>query len=339
MKFCVVGAGSIGGYLVARLIGAGNEVTVIARGANLAAIKQRGLRLTSATGDEVARPALVTDKLSDAGRQDVVILAMKAHQVEPVVAELPALLGDSTVILPMQNGIPWWYFQGSGGEHEGRYIRAVDPSGAIATAIDPRRVIGCVVYPACEIVEPGVIRHIEGNRFPMGELDGAVTARVRRLSAMFDDAGLKAPVQEDIRAELWLKLWGNLTFNPISALTRATLDRICEDPNTRQLAVNMMTEAQAIAGKLGITFRVPLERRIAGAEKVGRHKTSMLQDIEAGRATEVEALVGSVIELAQLTATPVPHIEVVYACTRLLQRSVCAPAPAATAPSGAATIS
>jgi 2-dehydropantoate 2-reductase len=339
MKVCVVGAGSIGGYLVARLAGAGNDVTVIARGGNLAAIKARGLRLVTETGDEVARPALVTDKMADAGTQDVVILTMKAHQVEAILPDLPALLDNNTMIVPMQNGIPWWYFMHHGGEHEGRYIRTVDPSGAIATSIGAKRVIGCVVYPACQIVEPGVIRHIEGNRFPIGELDGAVTSRAERLSALFEAAGLKAPVLDDIRSELWLKLWGNLTFNPLSALTRATLDRICADPHTRQLAVNMMTEAQAIAGKLGITFRVPLERRIDGAAKVGRHKTSMLQDIEAGRETEIEALVGSVIELAQLTGTPVPHIEMVYACTRLLQGSVSAPAPAATAPEGiAATI-
>jgi 2-dehydropantoate 2-reductase len=339
MKVCVVGAGSIGGYLVARLAGAGNEVTVIARGANLAAIKAHGLRLITESGDEVVRPALATDKMADAGRQDVVIITVKAHQVEAVVPDLPALLDANTVIVPMQNGIPWWYFLRHGGEYEGRYIRTVDPSGAIASSIGAKRTIGCVVYPACEIVEPGVIRHIEGNRFPIGELDGAITPRAEQLSALFEAAGFKAPVLEDIRAELWLKLWGNLTFNPISALTRATLDRICADPNTRQLAANMMTEAQAIAGKLGITFRVSLERRIEGAAKVGRHKTSMLQDIEAGRATEVEALVGSVIELAQLTGTPVPHIEMVYACTRLLQASVSEPAPVATAPeSVAATV-
>lgn len=329
MKICIVGAGSIGGYLGVRLIRSGLTVSLIARGAHLAVIRRDGLRLISTQGEESARPALVTEQLREAGRQDVVILAMKAHQVEAVVPELPALLHDGTVVVPMQNGIPWWYFQRHGGEYESRCVRSVDPKGIIAAGIDPARIIGCVVYPACEIVAPGVVRHLEGDRFPLGELDGKVTARIERLAAVFAAAGLKAPVLEDIRAEIWLKLWGNLTFNPISALTRATLDCVCADPLTRRLAVNMMTEAQAIAGKLGIAFRLPLERRIAGAERVGRHRTSMLQDIEAARRTEIEALVGSVIELAQLTATPAPHIEAIYACVRLLEQSVCAPHPAA----------
>jgi 2-dehydropantoate 2-reductase len=324
----VIGAGSIGGYLAVRLARAGNEVTVIARGATLDAIRQRGLRLLHADGEETARPAFATDRITEAGVQDVVILALKAHQLEAIVHDLPALLHETTTVVPMQNGIPWWYFQRTGGEYNGRCVRAVDPNGALASGIDPRRIIGCVVYPAGEIVEPGVIRHIEGNRLPLGELDGAVTGRITRLSAVLEKAAFKAPVLEDIRNEIWLKLWGNLTFNPISALTRATLDRICAEPLTRQLAVNMMTEAEAIAGKLGVRFRLPLERRIAGAEKVGRHKTSMLQDIEAGRPTEVDALVGAVIELAHLTGTPAPNIEAIHACTRLLERSVCSPAPA-----------
>jgi 2-dehydropantoate 2-reductase len=227
----------------------------------------------------------------------------------------------------MQNGIPFWYFQRGGGEHEGRCVRAVDPDGALAAGIDPARIIGCVVYPAGEIVEPGVIRHIEGNRLPLGEPDGAMSARAQRLSALLEGAGFKAPVLPDIRTEIWLKLWGNLTFNPISALTRSTLDRICAEPLTRALAAAMMTEAEAIAGKLGIRMRLPLERRIEGAAKVGKHKTSMLQDIEAGRTTEITALVGSVIELAHLTGVPAPNIEAIYACTRLLESTVCAAAP------------
>jgi 2-dehydropantoate 2-reductase len=258
---------------------------------------------------------------------------MKAHQVEPCIPALPALMHDETVVVPMQNGIPWWYFQRSGSPYEGRVVRSVDPQGLIARTIDPQRIVGCVVYPACEMVEPGVVRHIEGDRFPVGELDGTMTQRVSELSRLFESAGLKSPILDNIRAELWLKLWGNLTFNPISALTRATLDRICADDHTRSLAAAMMTEAQTIAGKLNITFRVPLERRIAGAAKVGAHKTSMLQDVESNRPTEIDALVGSVLELAQLTETPAPSIEAVYACMHLLQATVC-PAGVARSPEG-----
>ena len=338
MRICIIGAGAIGGYLALRLARGGAAVSVIARGAQLAAIRQHGLRVQSAAGMETARLKLVTDQLHEAGAQDLVILAMKAHQVEPILDGLPHLLHEETIIVPMQNGVPWWYFQrlppSQHSAHAGRVLRAVDPQGALARGIEPRRIVGCVVYPACALVAPGVIRHIEGERFPLGEPDGALTPRVKALADVFTQAELKAPVLEDIRAEIWLKLWGNLTFNPISALTRAPLDAICIDPHTRGLAEKMMREAQAVAGKLGIGFRVPLEQRIAGAQKVGRHKTSMLQDIEAGRGTEIEALVGTVIELAHLTATPVPNIEAMYACTRLLQQSVCA--AAAPAPAGAA---
>jgi len=317
MNICIVGAGAIGGYLGARLAHAGAEVTLVARGATLEALRSRGLTLIEAGGEVTVRPRIAASP-TEAGAHDVVVLGVKAHQLAPLIGELPALFHSDTTVVPMQNGIPWWYFHGLAGPHEGRRVDAVDPGGAIGVAIPAKSVIGCVVYPACEIVAPGVIRHIEGNRFPLGELDGSLTPRVQAISALFAHAGLKAPVLEDIRSEIWLKLWGNLAFNPISALTRTTLDRICAEPGTRSLAAGMMQEAQQVAERLGASFRVSIERRIEGAAKVGAHRTSMLQDVEAGRQTEIEALVGAVIELARLTATPVPRIEAVYACTRLL---------------------
>ncbi|HEY4375353.1 MAG TPA: 2-dehydropantoate 2-reductase [Burkholderiales bacterium] len=322
MKICVVGAGSIGGLLGVKLALAGHEVTLIARGPNLAAIRARGMKLVNHDGTEQVAQVMATDRLSEPGPQDIVILGMKAHQVEPVIGDLAALLHEDTVILPMQNGIPWWYFQRHGGVHEGRTVAAVDPSGKIAAAIDPRRLIGCVVYPAAEIAEPGVIRHIEGDRFPVGELDGSDSERVRKVAEVLAGAGFKSPVLPSIRSEIWLKLWGNLTFNPISALTHSTLVDICQFPLTRELARKMMAEAQEIAAQLGIAFRVDIDRRIAGAEKVGKHKTSMLQDVEAGRDPEIDALVGAVIELGNVVKRPVAHIEAVYALVKLLGRTM-----------------
>ncbi len=318
MKVCIVGAGAIGGYVAAKLALAGTKVTVIIRGANLAAVNANGMTLVEEGAEHVVRDIVATDNLARVGEQDLVILAMKAHQVTAVANQLAPLLGPDTSIVTMQNGIPWWYFQKHGGEFDGRRIESVDPGGMIAEHIPIDRIVGCVVYPACEMVRPGVIRHIEGNRFPVGELDGSETPRVAAIAELFRKEGLKSPVLTDIRSEIWLKLWGNLTFNPISALTQATLVDICQFPPTRALAANMMTEAQTIANKLGIEFRVSLERRIAGAEGVGKHKTSMLQDVEAGRALEIDALVGAVIELGRLTQTPTPHIDAVYACTSLL---------------------
>jgi 2-dehydropantoate 2-reductase len=323
MKVCIVGAGSIGGFVGVKLALAGEDVTLIARGANLAAIRAGGLRLVTHDGTEhLARALRCTSSFVEAGPQDIVILAMKAHQVTPVAAELGHLLHPGTVIVTMQNGIPWWYFQRHGGEYEGKVVECVDPGGTIMHTIDPARILGCVVYPAAELSAPGVVRHFEGDRFPIGELDGRTTDRARRVSEMFVKAGLKAPVLDDIRSEIWLKLWGNLTFNPISALSHSTLIDICQFPLTRELAASMMTEAQAIANKLGITFRLSLEKRIAGAEKVGKHKTSMLQDVEAGRDPEIDPLVGSVIELGRLTGTPTPHIESVYALVKLLGKTM-----------------
>jgi 2-dehydropantoate 2-reductase len=321
MKIAVIGAGSIGGLVGAKLALAGETVTFMVRGANLQTISEQGFTLIAADGTrEVVRNVQATDDYARAGVQDVVILAMKAHQVQDVLDRLPLLLGPETLVVPMQNGIPFWYFHHHGGALAGTPVQSVDPGGRILATISPRQVIGCVVYPAAELVAPGVAQHIEGDRFPLGELDGSASERVLRLSEAFVRAGFKAPVLDNIRAEIWLKLWGNLTFNPISSLSHATLADICQFPLSRELAAAMMTEAQAVANKLGITFRVSLEKRIAGAEKVGKHKTSMLQDIEAGRAPEIDALVGSVIELARLTDTQTPHIDTVYALVKLLAR-------------------
>jgi 2-dehydropantoate 2-reductase len=323
MKIAIVGVGAIGGFVGIRLALAGEDVTFIARGATLKALRSRGLRLLSADGGEQAVPAVnATNDYAAAGPQDLVILAMKAHQVDAVALDIPKLFGPDTVVVPMQNGIPYWYFHRYPGALAGTQVRSVDPTGSISRNIPSERVIGCVVYPAAEVVSPGVIRHVEGNRFPVGEPDGTSSERVTRVAECFIRGGLQAPVLADIRSEIWLKLWGNLTFNPISALSRATLAAICQYPPSRALAAAMMTEAQSIAGKLGVTFRVPLEKRIAGAERVGHHKTSMLQDVEAGRTLEIDALLGSVVELARLTDTPTPHIDTVLALTQLLAKTL-----------------
>ncbi|MDP9012243.1 MAG: 2-dehydropantoate 2-reductase [Pseudomonadota bacterium] len=323
MKIAIIGVGAIGGYVGTRLALGGADVTFIARGATLEALRSRGIRLISADGAEETLPRVhATDDYGAAGPQDAVLLTMKAHQVEAVAAEVPKLFAADTVVLPMQNGIPYWYFHQHLGELAGTRVTSVDPSGAIGTHIPCERVIGCVVYPAAELLAPGVIKHVEGKRFPLGEPDGSTSGRVTRLAACFESGGLQAPVLQDIRAEIWLKLWGNLTFNPISALSRATLAGICQYPLSRSLAQAMMAEAQAVANKLGIAFRVPLEKRIAGAERVGHHKTSMLQDVEAARTLEIDALLGSVIELARLTDTATPHLDTVFALTKLLAQNL-----------------
>jgi 2-dehydropantoate 2-reductase len=323
MKIAIVGVGAIGGFVGVRLALAGEDVTFIARGATLDALRTRGIRLIGADGSEQAVPRVnATNDYAAAGPQDLVILAMKAHQVDAVALDVPKLFGPDTVVVPMQNGIPYWYFYRYPGELAGTQVRSVDPTGSISRHIPSERVIGCVVYPAAEVVSPAVIKHVEGNRFPVGEPDGTSSERVTRVAECFIRGGLQAPVLADIRSEIWLKLWGNLTFNPISALSRATLASICQYPPSRALAAAMMTEAQNIAGKLGVTFRVPLEKRIAGAERVGHHKTSMLQDVEAGRTLEIDALLGSVVELARLTDTPTPHIDTVLALTQLLAKTL-----------------
>lgn len=323
MRFAVVGAGSIGGYLGALLSAAGEEVTFIARGANLEAIKARGMKVVLEDKREVTtKGAAACATPREAGVHDVVFLTLKAHQVAAVAPELHRLCNDQTGIVTMQNGIPWWYFQRHGGEHEGTPVRASDPDGSIARHVDPARIVGCVVYPAATLVEPGVVRVQEGRRFTLGELDGATTPRVQAIADALEHAGFKAPVTTDIRAEIWLKVWGNLSFNPISALAHSTLVDLCQHPLARDLARNMMLEAQVVATKLGRTLRVTVDRRIEGAERVGKHKTSMLQDVEAGRDPEIDALVGSVIELGRLTHTPTPHISSVYACVKLLSQTM-----------------
>jgi 2-dehydropantoate 2-reductase len=323
MKICVVGAGAIGGYLAVMLAKAGNEVTVIARGVHLAAIRENGLKLVGHDGVELGCERVrATSSLREAGAHDLVLLTVKAHQVEAIAREIPALFHEKTVLVPMQNGIPFWYFQRHGGEYEGHAVETVDPNGVIAGALDPSRILGCVVYPATTMIAPGVIMHIEGNRFPIGELDGSESDRVQAVAQVFVDAGLKSPVLTDIRSEIWLKLWGNLSFNPISALTHSTLVDLCQFPLARELARNMMLEAQAVAEKLGRTLRVTVDRRIDGAERVGKHKTSMLQDVEAGRDPEIDPLVGSVMELGRLVAVPTPNIGAVYACVKLLSHTM-----------------
>jgi 2-dehydropantoate 2-reductase len=323
MKICVVGAGAIGGMLGVKLALSGHEVTLILRGANLQAVQENGLTLIEESGKELlAKPIRATSSISEVGMQDVVILGLKAHQVAAVAPELPSLMHSATRVVTMQNGIPWWYFHKLPGKYTGMPVRAVDPDGVIAKFIPIDSVIGSVVYPASEMIRPGVIKVIEGNRFTLGEIDGSDTPSIRVISDAFKAAGFKAPVSTDIRSEIWLKVWGNLSFNPISALTHATLEDICTYAPTRELAAKMMIEAQAIGEKLGVQFKVSLEKRIAGAQAVGQHKTSMLQDVEQGRALELQALVASVIELGQVTGTPTPTIHAVYALASLLAKNL-----------------
>ena len=321
MKICVIGAGAIGGLLAVKLSAIGEDVSVVACGAHLEAIQEKGLTLIEEDKEIVAR-VKASDRISDLGKQDLIILGMKAHQVAAVVRDLPSIMGPQTIVLTAQNGIPWWYFYKHGGAHEGVRLQSVDPGGVIADNLSVDRVIASVVYPAAEIERPGVIRFIEGKRFSLAELDGSKTARILKISETFTRAGFKAPVISDVRAEIWTKLWGNLSFNPISALTHATLEEICAFPPTRALAADMMREAQAIGEALGVRFLVSLEKRIAGAEAVGAHKTSMLQDVESGRAIEAEALIGSVIELGAVVGVSTPHLNAIYATVVLLSQTL-----------------
>lgn len=323
MKYAIVGAGAIGGYLGAKLSLAGEEVTFIARNKNLQAIHAQGFQLQLPDGSvQHATQVRAVQHMAEAGPQDVVLLTTKAHQVRELLPDLRALFGPDTLVVTMINGIPWWYFQKIGGQFEGRSLSSVDPDGALAAAIEPERIIGSIVYPAAELVAPGVVKLIEGNRFTLGELDGQRTPRIEALAKSLMAAGFKAPVSRDIRSEIWVKLWGNLSFNPISALTHATLEDICRFPLTRELAARMMTEAKNVGEKLGVEFKISLEQRIAGAESVGAHKTSMLVDVEQGRALELQALVGSVVELGRITNTPTPTIDAIYAVTALLAKTL-----------------
>ena len=323
MKIAIVGAGAIGGYLGARLSAAGEDVTFIARNRNLQAIRAQGFRLILEDGSTLHAPAArAVQDPAEAGPQDAVLLTVKAHQVQDLLPGLRGLFGPDTAVVSMINGVPWWYFHRLPGPWEGRQLESVDPGGVIAAHIEPARVIGSVVYPAAELVEPGLVRVIEGNRFTLGEPDGSRSERVERLSQALMKAGFKAPVSKDIRSEIWVKLWGNLSFNPISALTHATLEQICSFGPTRELAARMMREAQAVGEALGVEFKISLDKRIAGAQAVGAHKTSMLQDVEAGRALELEALVGAVVELGRITGQPVPTVEAVLALARLLGQTL-----------------
>ncbi len=323
MRIAIVGAGAIGGYLGARLSLAGEEVTFIARSRNLEAINARGFRLIAEDGAEaVARDVRAVQRYADAGPQDAVMLTVKAHQVRDLLPELRDLFGPQTMVVTMINGVPWWYFHKLAGPYEGRSLQSLDPEGYIAANIEPERIVGSIVYPASELVAPGVVKVIEGNRFSLGELDGSRSERIERLATAMMKAGFKSPVSRDIRSELWVKLWGNVSFNPISALTHATLEDICRFAPTRALVAQMMGEAQAVGEKLGVQFKVSLDQRIAGAEAIGAHKTSMLQDVEHGRALELEALVGAVVELGRITGTPTPLIEAIYATTSLLARTL-----------------
>ncbi len=318
----VVGAGAIGGLMAAKLALGGNEVTVVDLGPHLAAIQKNGLTLEWHDGKVETAKVKAVEKVADAGKQDLVILAVKAHYLDQVAKDLDHMLGPDTVVMTVQNGLPWWYFQRLGGKYDGRKLESLDPTGVLTAKIDAKRIIGCVVYPAASVPAPGVIHHVEGDRFPIGELDGKESERAKLIHDVLVKAGLKSRVLKDIRSEIWLKAWGNLSFNPISALTHATLVDICQFPETRRLAARMMEEAEVIAKKLGVTVRVTIEKRIEGAESVGAHKTSMLQDVEAGRSLETEALIGSILEMARMTDTPAPAIEAVYALVKLLNKTM-----------------
>jgi 2-dehydropantoate 2-reductase len=322
VKVCIYGAGAIGGYLAAGLSGVdGVELSLVARGPHLAAIRSSGLKLR--IGDEVriCRPTATSDP-RELGPQDYVIVCLKAHQAWQVADQMAPLLGPDTVVVTGQNGVPWWYTHGLDARFAEARLRSVDPQDRQWTAIGPQRAIGCVVYPATEIVEPGVVRHIYGDKFALGEPDGSMSTRSLRLSALLEAAGFEAPVLQDIRSEIWLKLWGNLCFNPISALTRATLDVVVTEPSLRMLSIHMMTEAQEIATRFGATFRVDITRRVDGAARVGAHRTSMLQDLENGRPLEIDALLTSVQEMGRLVSVETPYIDMVLGLVQQLGRSL-----------------
>jgi 2-dehydropantoate 2-reductase len=312
MKICIYGAGAIGGYLGVQLMRAGADISLVARGPHLAAMRANGLKLLVGDEAHVVHPRC-TDNPAELGVQDVVIICLKAHSIPAVIDQMQPLLGERTRIVTAVNGIPYWYFYKHGGAYEGSTLESIDPGGRQWRELGPERAIGCIVYPATEIEAPGVVRHVYGNHFPLGEPSGELSDDIRRLSALFTAAGLKAPVLDRIRDEIWLKLWGNVCLNPISALTHATLDVICSDPDTRALSKAIMLETQAIAERFGVKFRVDVERRIEGARKVGAHKTSMLQDLERGRPMEIDPLVTVVQEMGRLTGTPTPALGMVLA--------------------------
>ncbi len=317
MRIAILGAGATGGFLGARLAKAGTEVVLIARGPHLRAMRESGLRLVETDG-ETTVPVEATDDLATIRSSDFVFVTLKAHSVPSMAENLAANLGANTTVVSAQNGIPWWYFQRHGGELEGIHLETVDPGGIVGRTIDPQRVIGCIVYSATSLVGPGVVHHVEGERFSLGELDGSQTERIAKLSALLTGAGLKAPVQPRIRQELWVKLMGNAVFNPLSALTRASLGDMAESPVLATVVRTAMEEVDAVAARLGIAIPVSIEQRIRGAARVGAHKTSMLQDLESGRPLEIDAITGSVVELAGRLGVPVPHLETIYASVKVL---------------------
>ncbi len=319
MKICVFGAGAIGGYMGAKLAQAGAEVSLVARGPHLAAMQERGLRLIE-EGEETTIPVTAEEDPAKLGPQDYVIVTLKAHSVPGVVGKMQPLIDEGTTIVSGVNGVPWWYFHGLEGPYEGTRLESVDPGNAQWDGFGPDRVLGCVVYPAAEVGEPGLVKHVEGNRFSLGEPDGSKSERAQALSKALTAAGLKAPVRPRLRDEIWVKLWGNLSFNPISVLTHATLDVLCTDEGTRKVARDMMLEAQEIAETLGVKFPIDVDRRIRGGAEVGAHRTSMLQDLDQGRPMEIDALLGSVQELGRITGTPTPTIDTVLALVKLRAR-------------------
>ena len=319
MKICVFGAGAIGGFLAVRLANAGQDVSVVARGPHLAAIRENGLRLRSDGGEETAKVA-ATDDASDLGPQDYLVITLKAHSVPPIAEKLKPLIGPETCIVSAMNGVPYWYFHGLEG-WEDRRVEAVDPGGAVSAALPPEQALGCVIYPACEVDEPGVIRHVNGDRFTLGEPDGSKSDRAVALSEAMKGAGLKAPVRPKIRDEIWVKLWGNLAFNPLSALTGDTLDILATRHDLRAVARAMMVEGQAVGEALGTRFAIDVDKRIEGAAGVGAHKTSMLQDFERGRPMEIDALVTAVSELGRMVEVPTPTIDMILALVQARGRT------------------
>jgi 2-dehydropantoate 2-reductase len=317
MKFLIAGAGAIGGYLGARMAHAGQDVTLYARGPHLRAMQERGLRVLSAQGDFEVRPRIVGD-LAEAGPMDVIFLGVKANGLTLLAPQVQPLIGENTTVVSTQNGVPWWYFQANAGELTGLHLERVDPGGVIAAAIPAKNVAASIAYFATDIVEPGVIRHTEGNRLSLGEPDGTRSDRCKAISEALIKAGIRCPVTQKIRTEIWVKILGNVAFNPISALTRTTLAQMARDPEVRYVVRSIMLEVEAVAAKMGIEMPISVDQRIAGAEKVGEHKTSMLQDLESGRPMELEAVVGAVVELGERLGVAMPYTRTVYACTRLL---------------------
>ncbi|MBT8363226.1 MAG: 2-dehydropantoate 2-reductase [Deltaproteobacteria bacterium] len=323
MKITLVGAGAIGSLLGIKLVQSGHVVSFIVMERQVKTIQQQGLTLIMKSGSKLhIDEVIAVANPSDLGPQELIILAVKAHQLLNVAPNLEPLMDSKTAVMTVQNGLPWWYFENHGGPFDGHQLLSLDPTGAIRNAIDKSRVIGCVAYPAATLIEPAVAKHVEGDRFTIGELDGTQSERCQQIACALIGAGFKSYVIEDIRSEIWLKAWGALSFNPISALTHATMEDICRLPETRQLVREMMQEAQTVANKLGIQFRHTIEKRIDGAEKVGPHKTSMLQDIERGNSLEIEAVIGSILELAELTNTATPVIKSIYACCKLLNKTI-----------------